>query len=72
MLSSSAEKFDEKASDGAGDLPQSFTVDEEDERLRELGIRRELRKEFTNFTAFSFAVGISGYARVFGFLMSRV
>lgn len=35
-------------------------IEEEDERLRELGIRRELRKEFTSFSTISFALGILG------------
>ncbi|KDQ58795.1 hypothetical protein JAAARDRAFT_193315 [Jaapia argillacea MUCL 33604] len=38
----------------------TLTIEEEDERLRQLGIRRELRKEFTNFTTLSFALGILG------------
>ena len=35
--------------------------DEEDVRLRQLGVKRELRKEFTNFSSLSFAIGIMGY-----------
>ncbi|KAH8116136.1 amino acid permease-domain-containing protein [Phellopilus nigrolimitatus] len=37
-------------------------IEEEDVRLRQLGIRRELRKEFTNFSTLSFAIGIMGMA----------
>lgn len=37
------------------------SIEEEDERLIQLGIRRELRKEFTNFSTISFALGILGY-----------
>ena len=46
----------EKVSDINGQL----TVEQEDERLKQLGIRRELRKEFTNFSTISFALGILG------------
>ncbi|TFK49035.1 APC amino acid permease [Heliocybe sulcata] len=35
-------------------------VEEEDERLRHLGVRRELRREFTRFSTLSFALGILG------------
>lgn len=40
--------------------PAQLAIDEEDERLHQLGIRRELRKEFTNFSTISFALGILG------------
>lgn len=39
------------------------SVEEDDSRLHQLGIKRELRKEFTNFTTLSFAIGVLGYAR---------
>ena len=38
-----------------------FSVEDEDSKLRQLGIHRELKKEFTNFTTLSFAIGILGY-----------
>lgn len=38
------------------------SVEEDDNRLQQLGIKRELRKEFTNFTTLSFAIGVLGYA----------
>ena len=37
-----------------------LSIEQEDERLQQLGIRRELRKEFTNFSTISFALGILG------------
>lgn len=37
-----------------------LAIEQEDERLRQLGIRRELRKEFTNFSTLSFAIGVLG------------
>lgn len=40
------------------------SIEEEDAKLRQLGIRRELRKEFTNFSTISFALGILGYVTV--------
>ena len=41
-----------------------LSIEQEDERLHQLGIRRELRKEFTNFSTISFALGILGLARL--------
>lgn len=35
-------------------------TDGEDEKLRQLGIRRELRREFSSFSTFSFALGVIG------------
>ncbi|KAI5120886.1 hypothetical protein M0805_002986 [Coniferiporia weirii] len=48
-------------------VPQTYahglsTIEEEDAKLNQLGIRRELRKEFTNFSTISFAMGILGCA----------
>ncbi|KAH8116138.1 amino acid/polyamine transporter I [Phellopilus nigrolimitatus] len=37
-------------------------IEEEDAKLKQLGIRRELRKEFTNFSTLSFALGVLGCA----------
>ncbi|KAL5514455.1 hypothetical protein ACEPAG_2543 [Sanghuangporus baumii] len=36
------------------------SIEEEDAKLQQLGIRRELRREFTNFSTISFALGILG------------
>ena len=36
------------------------SLDDEDEQLYRLGVKRELRREFKNFSAISFAVGILG------------
>lgn len=38
----------------------NLSIEHEDERLRQLGVRRELRKEFTSFSTLSFALGILG------------
>ena len=38
-------------------------VEEEDVKLNQLGIRRELRREFTNFSTISFALGILGFVQ---------
>ena len=64
MSTISSEIFSEKRTasnfktgwfDGRGDGVQQSAVkiEEEDERLIQLGIRRELRKEFTNFSTIS-------------------
>lgn len=45
-------------------------ADDEDEALRKLGIRRELRKEFTSFSNFSFALGVLGFAYLIPFRIS--
>ena len=71
MSTISSEVFSEKQAasnfktgwfDGSGDGVQqnAVKIEEEDERLIQLGIRRELRKEFTNFSTISFALGILG------------
>lgn len=39
---------------------KSRDTDAEDNKLRQLGIRRELRREFTNFSTLSFALGVIG------------
>ncbi|PAV19134.1 APC amino acid permease [Pyrrhoderma noxium] len=44
------------------DIQVDQILDHEDERLRQLGIRRELRKEFSNFSTISFAICIMGVA----------
>ncbi|KAL5498787.1 TPO5_1 [Sanghuangporus vaninii] len=41
-------------------IDDDFSSSEEDRRLLQLGIRRELRKEFSNFSTISFAIGIMG------------
>lgn len=41
------------------------TIDDEDERLYRLGVKRELKREFRNFSAISFAVGVLGYERIY-------
>lgn len=38
-----------------------YVAHDDDEALRRLGLRRELRKEFTSFSTLSFALGILGY-----------
>lgn len=35
-------------------------AESEDDKLRKLGIRRELRREFSNFSTLSFALGVIG------------
>ena len=43
-------------------LPNESSPDAgtEDDKLRQLGIQRELRREFTNFSTLSFALGVIG------------
>ncbi|EPQ52255.1 APC amino acid permease [Gloeophyllum trabeum ATCC 11539] len=38
----------------------SINLEQEDARLRKLGVRRELKREFTKFSTLSFALGILG------------
>lgn len=67
MSTTSSEIFAEKR--GVGELEHGnregglSSIEEEDERLIQLGIRRELRREFTNLSTLSFALGVLGYVR---------
>ena len=55
-------KKDEVAVETVRVYDDDGSASEEDRRLLQLGIRRELRKEFSNFSTISFAIGIMGYA----------
>ncbi|TDL24584.1 hypothetical protein BD410DRAFT_801917 [Rickenella mellea] len=46
-------------------------IEQDDERLKQLGIRREMKREFTNFTTISFALGILGWGNNPSTLMSE-
>ncbi|THH08402.1 hypothetical protein EW145_g2730 [Phellinidium pouzarii] len=50
--------FNDKIDHGPG----LSSIEEEDVKLNQLGVRRELRKEFTNFSTISFAMGVLGCA----------
>ena len=54
-------KKDEVAVETVRVCDDDGSASEEDRRLLQLGIRRELRKEFSNFSTISFAIGIMGY-----------
>lgn len=66
MSITSSEIFAEKRGDGGlaehrGREEGLSSIEEEDERLIQLGIHRELRREFTNLSTLSFALGVLGY-----------
>ena len=54
-------KVEEKDVEALSSTSTTVPVDAEDARLNELGVRRELRKEFTTFSTLSFALGVLGY-----------
>ena len=58
-------KVEEKDVEALSSTSTTVPVDAEDARLNELGVRRELRKEFTTFSTLSFALGVLGF--VFNF-----
>jgi hypothetical protein len=54
---------------------EAATSAKDDGVLRELGIRRELKREFSMFSTVSFALGIYGYVKnslTFSFYLSTI